>query len=90
MDDDKKMTADDMFNKILKKEGISPISKNSEEPTMTEFDLAMSAFKMANALLNILISKRLVTPEDALTFLDATSEVIDSQIELDGDGPDED
>jgi hypothetical protein len=82
-DDKKKITAEDMFGRLLEQQGLSPMGAvDNDGPVMTELDVAMNALKVAHAVLNALINKRILSIDEAMEYLIVSHEVIDSYMEI--------
>ncbi len=82
-DDKKKITAEDMFGRLLEQQGLSPMGAvDNDSPVMTELDVAMNALKVAHAVLNALINKRILSIDEAMEYLIVSHEVIDSYMEI--------
>lgn len=82
-DDKKKITTEDMFGRLLEQQGLSPMGAvDNDGPVMTELDVAMNALKVAHAVLNALINKRILSIDEAMEYLIVSHEVIDSYMEI--------
>lgn len=82
-DDKKKITAEDMFGRLLEQQGLSPMGAvDNDGPVMTELDVAMNALKVAHAVLSALINKRILSIDEAMEYLIVSHEVIDSYMEI--------
>ena len=88
-EDKKKVSAEDMFSRLLQREGLSLSHESGDDgPTMTELDVAMSALKVAHAIMNLLLNKGFVSVEEAMEYLALSHQAIDSYIDIVDHEPD--
>jgi len=77
----KKVSAEDMLGRLMKKEGFGALD-DDKALEITERELAMAALKLANSLMNILVVKDIVSPEELLAMHSMTSEILDHFIDM--------
>ncbi len=90
-----RISAEEMLNRLLKQEGVSMEAKPDshgvlEVPQMTEFDLAMTAFKVAHVAISILLDRKFVTPQELAAYIAFANEAMDNLFEVVEDGEEED